>query len=358
LGAKTAIEWSDTDRAKKGLMAAKAEIRHVLRPRWAALQNEHLAAHGIAARVDHRSLADQGIDREPTSHLGPAVSGMERRGIATEVGKRIEWERQAAASERLVRAAELGRVERETAEIQKSILDVSGSLQRALADRQRSSAEKPSLDATQQQAAERWKALRVAERVQAEERDAALAPLVQPVATSIARGQKTERFEAWRKDMAARPIEQQAQIVEALEKRLSADRSSRLEQVLKRGQVRAQRRLEQERKVGRERPVEPKGVFGALRRRAYEQTLGEWQGRYAHASALNSAATRTNQQLYSAMDPMALRQHAQWVIARVDPQLLQGVQAFKRTQSLQAAQERETQRAQSKSLDKDWDLGL
>jgi len=358
LGAKTAIEWSDTDRAKKGLIAAKAEIKYVLRPRWEALENEHLAAHCIKARVDHRSLADQGIDREPTSHLGPAVSGMERRGIATEVGQRIKWEMQAAAQLRLERAAELGRVEREASELQKSILDVSGSLQRALADRQRGSAEKPTLDARQQQAVERWKALRVAERAQAEERDAALAPLVQPVATSIARGLKTERFEAWRKEMAARPLEQQAQIVEALEKRLSTDRRSRLEQVLGRGQVRAQRRLERERKVGRERPVEPKGVFGALRRRAYEQALGEWQGRYNQASALNSAAMRTNQQVYGAMDPMALRQHAQRVIARVDPQLLQGVQAFKRTQSLQAEQEREKQRAQSKSQDKDWDLSL
>jgi len=357
LGAKASIEWSDTDRAKKGLGPAKAEVK-AIRARWEEFTNERLRELGIEARIDHRSLADQGQDREPGRHLGPAVSGMERRGIATEVGKRIGWEMQAAASERLARAAELGRLERETAEIQKSILDVSGSLQRALADRQRGSAEKPNLDARQQQAVERWKALRLAETAQVQERDAALAPLVEPVATPIARGLKTERFEAWRKDMAARPLEHQAQIVEALEKRLSADRRSRLERVLGRGQVRAQRRLEQERKVGRERPVEPKGVFGALRRRAYEQALGEWQRRYSQASALNSAAIRTNQQLYGAMDSMPLRQHAQRVIARVDPQLLQGVQAFKRTQSLPVEQEREKQRAQSRSLDKDWDLGL
>jgi len=67
---------------------------------------------------------------------------------------------------------------------------------------------------------------------------------------------------------------------------------------------------------------------------------------------------RTNQQLYGAMDPMALRQHAQHTIAQVDPQLLQNVQAFKRTQSLQAEQERAKRRAQTKSLDKDLDLGL
>ncbi len=41
------------------------------RQRWAEVQNAHLERHGHAARVDHRSLADQGIDREPERHLGP-----------------------------------------------------------------------------------------------------------------------------------------------------------------------------------------------------------------------------------------------------------------------------------------------
>ena len=40
------------------------------RQRWADVQNAHLQQHGHAARVDHRSLADQGIDRAPEQHLG------------------------------------------------------------------------------------------------------------------------------------------------------------------------------------------------------------------------------------------------------------------------------------------------
>ena len=98
LGAKAAIEWSDTDRRKKGLEPAKAEVK-AIRERWAVLTNEHLLERGIEVRVDHRSLQEQGIDREPKSHLGPAVSGMERRGMETEVGKRIAWEMRAAAQE-------------------------------------------------------------------------------------------------------------------------------------------------------------------------------------------------------------------------------------------------------------------
>ena len=40
------------------------------RQRWAEIQNVHLQQHGYAARVDHRSLADQGIERAPEQHLG------------------------------------------------------------------------------------------------------------------------------------------------------------------------------------------------------------------------------------------------------------------------------------------------
>lgn len=37
---------------------------------WAELQNAHLEKHGFAARVDHRSNKDRGIDQDPERHLG------------------------------------------------------------------------------------------------------------------------------------------------------------------------------------------------------------------------------------------------------------------------------------------------
>ena len=136
LGSKAAIEWSDTDRRKKGLEPAKTEVK-AIRERWAALTNEHLLERGIEVRVDHRSLQEQGIDREPQSHLGPAVSGMERRGMETEVGKRISWEMQAAAQARLERAAEIGKLAREREQLQLSTLDLSGDLKLAKEERAR-----------------------------------------------------------------------------------------------------------------------------------------------------------------------------------------------------------------------------
>ena len=49
------------------------------RERWAQLANEALSAAGQDARIDHRTLAAQGIAREPSPHLGPKASGYEAR---------------------------------------------------------------------------------------------------------------------------------------------------------------------------------------------------------------------------------------------------------------------------------------
>jgi hypothetical protein len=57
-----------------------------LRELAADIINEHLAAANADIRVDHRSFKDRGIEREPTTHLGPAATEMERRGEQSERG--------------------------------------------------------------------------------------------------------------------------------------------------------------------------------------------------------------------------------------------------------------------------------
>ena len=136
LGAKTDIELGDRDRAKKGLGRAADEIKSI-RGRWAELTNEHLQRHQIEARVDHRSLHDQGIERLPTTHVGPAVSGLERRGIETEVGNRIREEQRIDIQRRLEAAAELGRLERENRQLSQSILVLDTDLSTAKSERDR-----------------------------------------------------------------------------------------------------------------------------------------------------------------------------------------------------------------------------
>jgi hypothetical protein len=57
---------------------------------WAAIQNEHLRRHlgPDAPQVSHLSLAEQGVDRVPTEHLGPAATALERRDRRTDRGDR------------------------------------------------------------------------------------------------------------------------------------------------------------------------------------------------------------------------------------------------------------------------------
>jgi hypothetical protein len=71
---------------RKSWKQFEAERLTEWRREWAEYENRALARYGHPQRVDHRSLKDQGIDREPTTHVGPDASEMERRGIDTDRG--------------------------------------------------------------------------------------------------------------------------------------------------------------------------------------------------------------------------------------------------------------------------------
>jgi len=61
------------------------EIENI-RSEWAIMTNRALEKGGHEARVDHRSLEAQGVQRDPTQHLGPVATAMERRGERSERG--------------------------------------------------------------------------------------------------------------------------------------------------------------------------------------------------------------------------------------------------------------------------------
>ena len=95
------------------------------RERWAQVQNLHLEQHGHEARVDHRSLKDQGIERTPEPHFGPGR--VQRMTAMQDVELVAVLERRAAEGEKERAAAELG----------KTIIDLSGDLGAAKAERDR-----------------------------------------------------------------------------------------------------------------------------------------------------------------------------------------------------------------------------
>lgn len=57
------------------------------RKSWEEMCNKYLQENGISIRLDHRSYADQGIDRIPGVHMGPQAYYMEKKGEQTELGR-------------------------------------------------------------------------------------------------------------------------------------------------------------------------------------------------------------------------------------------------------------------------------
>ena len=76
------------------------------REHWADLANQHLMRAGFDIHIDHRSFKDQGIELEPTSHLGKAVDEMRGRGEFAERARRLEEVRERNA-EKIERKPEI-----------------------------------------------------------------------------------------------------------------------------------------------------------------------------------------------------------------------------------------------------------
>jgi hypothetical protein len=66
--------------AKKDRDLNKGEQLTAWREQWGELANRHLERHGHAERIDHRSLEAQGVEREPTVHVGYAGMEIDARG--------------------------------------------------------------------------------------------------------------------------------------------------------------------------------------------------------------------------------------------------------------------------------------
>lgn len=68
------------DGKRVAMLSDKGRLQR-LREEWAVTCNAHLERAGLAVRIDHRSLADQGVtDRPAGIHLGATVTAMVRNG--------------------------------------------------------------------------------------------------------------------------------------------------------------------------------------------------------------------------------------------------------------------------------------
>jgi ATP-dependent exoDNAse (exonuclease V) alpha subunit len=113
LAAKTTLDLNDSKRRERGLEPVIKELLFV-RERWASATNTALREAHVEARVDHRSLAAQGIDREPYPHIPRAAYEMERHGYRSAHAEWLRTEYQARVEARSQARVQAG-VERDYA---------------------------------------------------------------------------------------------------------------------------------------------------------------------------------------------------------------------------------------------------
>jgi hypothetical protein len=100
LSAKSGLDMDRRERRRRNLPDHRQEYINI-RERWATLTNESLRDAHIDARVDHRSLAAQGIDREPRPAIPLMHLKMEQRGMQSDLAEHLRAEYRERVARRL-----------------------------------------------------------------------------------------------------------------------------------------------------------------------------------------------------------------------------------------------------------------
>ena len=121
------------------------EVEH-WRQEWASMANRALERAGRSERIDHRTLAEQGIERMPTEHNGPAITDMLRNGKPSKV---VESREAAAAAfvhqvktEAQALAADLAKAQAAFDQAQQEVDQLKAEQQREQMRRERAEYEK------------------------------------------------------------------------------------------------------------------------------------------------------------------------------------------------------------------------
>jgi single-stranded DNA-binding protein len=102
-----ANNWTDKQGEKKfdhSFIVDRQEFINV-RERWATLTNEALRDAHVDARIDHRSLAAQGIDREPLPAIPLMHLKMEQRGLQSGLAEHLRAQYRDSVARRLENTA-------------------------------------------------------------------------------------------------------------------------------------------------------------------------------------------------------------------------------------------------------------
>jgi len=88
VGPRTTLELGGRERHQLGLSPSRDEYV-ALRARWAEVTNDSLQRAGLNIRIDHRSLAEQGLQRAPRPPIPDKVFYAERKSGPSQAGDEI-----------------------------------------------------------------------------------------------------------------------------------------------------------------------------------------------------------------------------------------------------------------------------
>ena len=350
-----------------------------LREAWAATANHALERAGVAARLDPRSLAAQGIDRLPEPKLGPERTALLRRGIETPESAQVIDLRAYRAS--------LGRVEQAVERTQGQVIDFAQArAAREAQEREHAARQAQELAREREQAArqpqeqarEREQAARHAQEQARAEREAQARAQATRETQELARERETpedaQERESPAREQAAREAQERTR-----SDRLSPEEVARVEQLLAeepawraaQDEARIQRLLAQletpEARV--EAILQREALWHALHLEQARQQLTHATGRehlFAHA-ALVTGRLLDRVELAGDDFGRVLDQHGCLLLVPWTREMAQHLEQSVAlqldtehhvTRVLEVAHERDQERAQERTQERDRGLGL
>lgn len=339
-GEKAHPELSDAKRKSLGLGDGAAEVERV-RQLWEVVANRHLERAGYLQRIDCRSLKDQGIEREPTRHLGPAATELERRGERTDLGE---------VNRRIQAAHELGQEERrQAAALNRGILDLQTSLGEAL--RQRGELQRRALQ-------ENGK----------EQKQPPGTPVVVPAPKKV----EPPAWPAPTRDQMLDvgllgPLNIKGLSPAAVRdgyvffaRGYQQRRAAELDRVYERVEARMKRRDEQLLRHVNRRPEPPTGVLAVFKRKAYEQDWAAWGVEVQRRRELDRQARALGERIRTERLGHRTEAWSARLMQNKQPELFAAYTLLRREELVREQQQLEKQRLQQQERERsrDRDRGL
>ena len=282
-GEKAEIELSDAKRKSLGLSDGAAEIEQI-RQRWEIAANRHLERAGQSQRIDRRSLKDQGIDREPTVHLGPGVTALEREGISSRLG---DINRQVVAEHQ------------QKLDDQRRLVELQEEVRRIEAAQAPARAPRRPID------------LSVLDEPEPKAERSAVS------AASAAKGVLDKDLVA--SGLRARDIEAAVRMAMG---QLIIERNERVRRVLMRAEAREARRQAAYARLADKAPPAPQGLMAAFQQKGHREAVVAWQAAKAAAAQLLDQARQLAQRLRESAAVQRLADWAHGVLKQRDPELV------------------------------------